>query len=252
MKNSRAVFAVFFGILLIAAGIAVIFLPGADKHPESGGASSEEETKISGSFSDRLGASGYTEEDLEKLGCRQLIIVSGEGTEADVSMYKKGIDGKWSDQGLYTRGFIGRNGMSDNVTEGSLKTPIGLFEVGDAFYIDDKPETGLNSFRITEGTYWINDPGSLYYNKRMTGTDKMDWKSAEDMYRIYPAYKYGFVIEYNTKEVIPGKGSAIFFHIDFGPTAGCVGVSEEMMVRYLKYLDRSENPYILLQRSQES
>ena len=251
MKNIRVVFAAFFGILLIAAGIAVIFIPGSDRETEKEKSSAEKVSEKAVSFSEKISASGYTEEDLKKLGCRQLIIVSGEGTEADVSVYKQEKDGKWSDQGLDTRGFIGKNGMSDDVTEGSRKTPIGLFEVGDAFYIDDKPETGLDSFRITEGTYWINDPDSAYYNKKMTGTDKKDWKSAEDMFRIYPAYKYGFVIEYNTKKVIPGKGSAIFFHIDFGPTAGCVGVSEEMMVRYLGCLDKAENPCILLQRYQE-
>ena len=48
------------------------------------------------------------------------------------------------------------------------------------------------------------------------------------------AYKYVAVVEYNTANIVKGAGSAIFLHCSKGrPTAGCVSVSEESMVKIL-------------------
>ena len=52
-------------------------------------------------------------------------------------------------------------------------------------------------------------------------------------------------IEYAVLYIEKGKGSAIFFHISSSPTAGCVGTSQEMVLEYLKVLDKDKNPYIL-------
>ena len=55
----------------------------------------------------------------------------------------------------------------------------------------------------------------------------------------------GFTIGYNP-ECIPGKGSAIFFHISDRPTAGCVGASEQTVVNLLSVLNPEDNPHILI------
>ena len=86
-----------------------------------------------------------------------------------------------------------------------------MYQVGDGFYIDNVPQTGLNLFQVTENTYWVDDSESIYYNQRVEGMENKDWNSAEHMIDYYPAYKYGFVIEFNTTNIIPEKGSAIFF-----------------------------------------
>jgi L,D-peptidoglycan transpeptidase YkuD (ErfK/YbiS/YcfS/YnhG family) len=62
-------------------------------------------------------------------------------------------------------------------------------------------------------------------------------------------YKYGIVIEYNTSPVIKGNGSAIFLHIWKGesvPTAGCVAVSEENILKILQWLDPAASPLIIM------
>ena len=121
-----------------------------------------------------------------------------------------------------------------------------MYAVGDAFYQESKPATKLNAFKITSKTYWVDDPNSKYYNKRVEGISNKDWSSAEHMSEI-SSYKYGFVIEYNTNPIKKGAGSAIFFHISHNsPTAGCVSVSEDKVLAYLKKLDKSKNPYILI------
>ena len=190
---------------------------------------------------------------LESAGCSfdnlsagQLIVVNSQGSSAVIDMYEKDNNGNWSDLALTSYGYVGSNGVDEKSVEGDRKTPYGLFSVGDMFYIDDKPQTSLGSFRITSDTYWVDDPDSAYYNQRVEGTADMDWTSAEHMISYYSSYKYGFVINYNMNPVVPGKGSAIFFHVGAEPTAGCVAVSEYDMLSYLSVLDAAKNPYILI------
>lgn len=193
-----------------------------------------------------LSRAGYSLSDLEQMGCGQLVVVDSYGSSADVAMYCRGAGGAWENAGLDTNGYVGSAGVSASSWEGSNETPYGLYRVGDGFYIDSAPETGLTLFHVTEDTYWVDDPDSVSYNRRVEGTANKDWDSAEHMIDSYSAYKYGFVIEFNTDAVIPGKGSAMFFHCYWKPTAGCVGVSEKMVLAYLRILDAGKNPYILI------
>ena len=136
--------------------------------------------------------------------------------------------------------------MSPDAHEGAYMTPFGLYPVGEAFYFNEKPITGLDSFVVTPDTYWVDDPASQFYNQRREGVTDKDWNSAEHMIDYPYQYEYGFVIKYNMDPIVPGKGSAIFFHINDKCTAGCVAVSREECLAYLKALDKDKNPYILM------
>ena len=175
----------------------------------------------------------------------QLIVVKSSGSSAGIFFLEKSPDGWFERVDCRAAGWVGRNGVSADKREGDQKTPAGQFPVGEAFYIDDPPDTNLEMFRITEDTYWVDDPGSAFYNQRVEGTKHKDWKSAEHMIRYKTNYKYGFVIGYNT-ECVPGLGSAVFFHVGSRGTAGCVAVSEDVMLNYLRALDREKTPYILI------
>lgn len=178
-------------------------------------------------------------------GSSQLIVVESGGVECKVKMFER--DGSsWFDTGITTYGFVGRGGSSFEAYEGTAKTPLGLFGVGDAYYTENKPQTGLDSFKLTENIYWINDPNSKYYNQKVDTLNDKDWVSAEHMCEAVVDYKYGFVINYNMNPIIKGNGSAIFFHISSGPTLGCVGVTEDYTLQYLAKLDKSKNPQILI------
>jgi len=83
---------------------------------------------------------------------------------------------------------------------------------------------------------------SSYYE----GDPKERWNSFEKL-RI-PAYKYAVGINYNVTNIEPGKGSAISLHIWQGPnkgTSGCTAVSEENMLKILKWLDPNKKPIII-------
>lgn len=193
-----------------------------------------------------LSQNGSTVDVLNAAGCSQLVTVSSSGSSAEIGFYEK-ENGKWvKDSDMTCSGFVGWNGTTYDMHEGGNATPRGLFRVGDAFYQEDRPSTGLNSFAITSDTYWVDDPASKYYNQKVVGTDNKDWDSAEKMWE-HATYLYGFVIEYNTVGTVPGAGSAIFFHTSSGqPTAGCVSTDTANVLRYLSRLDASQNPYIII------
>ena len=156
-------------------------------------------------------------------------------------------DGVWAkDSSLTCQGYVGSNGTTDYMSEGASATPRGLYSVGEAFYQYDAPATGLDSFHITSDTYWVDDPDSDNYNKKVVGDEKLGDDHAEHMSEI-SSYRYGFVINYNTSPTEYGKGSAIFFHVSHdSPTLGCVATSENMVLAYLAKLKASSYPYILI------
>lgn len=172
-------------------------------------------------------------------GCRQLLVVKAEGTEAAITLYA--LEAGWQ-QVFSCRGFVGLGGVRSQKTEGDKATPAGLYPIREAFFQELRPQTGLSSFGITDQTYWVDDPDSSYYNRRVEG--KGDWASAEKM-ADYAAYRYGFVVGYNEARV-PGAGSAIFFHVGDGPTAGCIAAEEAAVLCCLSLLDRAAVPHIFI------
>lgn len=191
-----------------------------------------------------LEKAGSGAETLDALQTAQLVVVDSSGTSANLSFYQKNGDLWERDDSLSASGFVGREGTVTQMSEQVSGTPKGFHPIGTAFYQYDAPATGLESFQITGDTYWVDDPDSRYYNQRVEGTAEQDWSSAEHMASI-PGYKYGFVINYNMPAEY-NKGSAVFFHIGYNPTAGCVAASEDTVLAYLAHLNAAANPYILV------
>lgn len=185
---------------------------------------------------------GY--EELEQIGCSQLVTIVSDGTTAQICGYAC-TEGVWEElPELNCQGRVGRGGVSEDKQEGDGSTPSGLFGIGSAFYITDEPDTKLDVFQITDQTYWVDDPDSAFYNQRVEGTQDKNWNSAEYMIS-YDVYRYGFVVDYNL-QAVKGAGSAIFFHIGDSSTAGCIATAEDMVLAYLKELDKERNPHILI------
>jgi len=186
---------------------------------------------------------GVTEENLPD-DTTQLVVVAADGTAAEIYFFERDRGGWAEVTDMEATGFVGTDGVG-NLTEYNAFTPEGQFPVGPAFYIGDEIATGLDSFQITDETYWVDDPASKYYNMRVEGTADKDWASAERMAASPVSYKCGFVIGYNLDRV-PGAGSAVFFHVGSKPTAGCVATDEDTCLKYLEKLDKNDNPYILI------
>jgi L,D-peptidoglycan transpeptidase YkuD (ErfK/YbiS/YcfS/YnhG family) len=144
---------------------------------------------------------------------------------------------------------IGKNGFAPplNKLEGDGKSPTGIFLLGKLYTYEKQLNTLLEYQQTTKEDKWIDDPNSEDYNKYVRGATNA--KSYENLLLNSDAYKYCMVIEYNTKPVIKGKGSAIFFHLGAKKpyfTAGCVAINEENMKLIVNWLDPKQNPAIIM------
>lgn len=143
----------------------------------------------------------------------------------------------------------GRNGFAPpgQKREGDGKTPSGIFKIAYAFGYAPSCHTGLDYRQGTEKDVWIDDPRSDDYNRWITGSPGN--YSHEKMKRKDHLYKYGMVVKYNMDPIVKGKGSAIFIHVwrsPGKPTAGCIAVSEETIKKLLAFLDRDQQPVIIM------
>lgn len=144
---------------------------------------------------------------------------------------------------------IGRNGFAAPGTkrEGDGKSPTGFFRLGKLFCYEKNADTRMPFIQTTSDDKWIDDPKSNDYNRYVRGETKAH--SYENLKIRNDAYKYCMVIEYNTKPVVKGMGSAIFLHLGEDkplPTNGCVALGEKNMEWLLKWMNPQQKPSIIM------
>lgn len=190
-----------------------------------------------------ISLSGYTLEDIEAQSISQLVVVDSYGSQADIYIFSKNGD-NWVNENLDCKGYIGLAGTGEKKNSKDNITPNGLYPIQDAFHRSEQPLTWLNTFRITENTYWVDDNESDMYNQKVEG--EQDWNSAIRM-KDFDKYEYGFVVGYNTEyPADKEKGSAVFMECGSEPTNGGIAISEEMLLHYLNVLNAGKSPHILI------
>ncbi len=142
---------------------------------------------------------------------------------------------------------IGKNGTTNNKIEGDKKTPKGLFSLGNVYFRKDrnfKPITKLNSISINKQMGWSNDINHKKYNKLIKINKKI---KHEKLFRKDYKYDYVIPINYNTKNIKIGKGSAIFIHLskNYKKTAGCIALKKKDLLILLKIINRKTKIKIL-------
>ena len=135
---------------------------------------------------------------------------------------------------------VGRSGILDPKFEGDGGTPAGVFALREIRYRPDRigkpPVSGLPVYPAKPNDGWCDDPADPNYNRLVAMPYQTDAKS---MWMDAHAYDVLAVIGYNDAPPIPGKGSAVFFHVahdlgdHFGPTAGCVAMRIEDLLTVL-------------------
>jgi L,D-peptidoglycan transpeptidase YkuD (ErfK/YbiS/YcfS/YnhG family) len=160
-------------------------------------------------------------------GCPQRIQVTAPRTRSTTATLVvrecgKRVLGPW-------RARVGRNGLSAHHREGDGTTPTGTFAIGPVVYgMDPDPGVSRRYHRLVCGDWWDEDSRSATYNTfRHVACGKVPpfGGGSEALWRITPAYRLFAVIQYNAAPVVPGRGSAIFLHVDTGhPTNGCVSL----------------------------
>tara|TARA_Y100001958_G_C21179301_1_gene509518 strand:- start:304 stop:795 length:492 start_codon:yes stop_codon:yes gene_type:complete len=135
---------------------------------------------------------------------------------------------------------IGKNGLRLKKKEGDLCTPRGFFSINKVFYRSDKIkkiDTKIKKIKIKKNMGWCNDPLHKKYNSLIDTRLKI---KHEKLFRRDSKYDVIIVIDYNLKNPIPFKGSAIFIHLtnNYKPTAGCVALKENDMFVLLKIINK--------------
>lgn len=190
----------------------------------------------------------YKRLDSLKESSQVLFVMSGLGSGSATAYSFERMQDTWKPFLEPFPAVIGKNGFSDSKTEGDRTSPTGTFELGRCFSRLPNPGTKLDFVQFGKDDFWVDDSSSKYYNTFQKGPPVGRWKSAENLYDIGDVYKSFIVVEYNTKERIPGKGSAIFLHIWSGEnsfTEGCTAISEDKLQQLIKWLDPAKKPLII-------
>lgn len=140
-------------------------------------------------------------------------------------------------------------------SEGDGRSPSGAFALGTAFGY--APASGASWLhlpyrRVTAATECVDDASSRMYNQIVDRTSvSPDWASSEKMREAGEAYRWGVVVEYNTRPAVPDRGSCIFLHISEAlgapgrpivGTAGCTAMSADALQTTMTWLDPAARP----------
>jgi len=196
------------------------------------------------SLADELSATG---------SARQLVTVVApvaHSTTGSLSLWRRAgscwlqIAGPWS-------AWLGKKGVSGRHREGDDTTPSGGFGIGSVIYGSAAdPGVAFRYHRLVCGDWWDEDPSSPAYNTFVhlpCGEQPSFGGASEPLWLSPGAYAYFALIDYNTRPVVAGAGSAIFIHVSFGaPTDGCVALPRAELVELLRWLRPGDSPLIVI------
>jgi L,D-peptidoglycan transpeptidase YkuD (ErfK/YbiS/YcfS/YnhG family) len=162
-----------------------------------------------------------------------VVLVKGSGSSATVRACRRSGGRYLLVLGPFV-GHVGINGVTWSKREGDLKTPAGTFPLRGGFGARGNPGLHLGWFVVDANDVWVDDSASSLYNTHQRKPAAGRWTSAEDLLNT-PAYNYAQVIGYNEART-PGRGSAIFFHVDKGGgTAGCVSLPTSALLSIFRW-----------------
>ncbi len=176
-------------------------------------------------------------------------VAHDEGSSTATVWALERVDGAWTAAMPQFPGNIGRKGVAapGAKREGDGKSPYGAHALGMVFGVAASCPARLPYRQMTDADVWVDDPQADDYNV-LTTRQATRAKSYEDMKRKDDLYKWGLVVEYNTRTIVKGHGSAIFVHLWGGPgkpTAGCLAFAEPRMLEILRWLDPAKKPHVV-------
>ncbi len=210
--------------------------------------------------------------------CTQVIVGTSQNwnsSHASLTLYeKRGKD--WNVAINTWQARLGKNGLAWGCgihppykssapikQEGDQRTPAGIFRIGGAYgYAAQITHLEKLPYRqITERDLWVEDQASPYYNRHiiLTTPPKKAWQKKAQMRQNDHAHSLKLYIGHNDSilggKPIPGRGSAIFFHIwrDQGAraTAGCTTMSELILKSLIARINPDRNPVYVIIPQQE-
>ena len=138
---------------------------------------------------------------------------------------------------------LGKSGIGKKKIEGDNITPKGTFKIIKIYYRKDKITKINSAFKLIEikkNMGWCDDPKSKKYNQLIKLPSKFSY---EKLYRKDNIYDLVLPIDFNTKKIIRGRGSAIFIHVarkNFKPTRGCIALKKNDLIYLLKIIKNNK------------
>ncbi|MFF2186172.1 hypothetical protein [Streptomyces sp. NPDC058155] len=173
------------------------------------------------------------------VAARQAFVVTGEGRDSPrsgVALYERDADTGWQPVTNRWPAHNALRGWTRDHRASDLRSPIGVFTLGDAGGRLPDPGSRLpydeDSDFEAPGTGFLGEPleGSFDYvvaidYNRTPGTTPLD----------------------KERPMGPGKGGGVWIHVDHkGPTQACVSLSRTHMVELLRLLDPAKRPVIVM------
>lgn len=145
-------------------------------------------------------------------------------------MFRAGADGVFTFEPRIVRCALGKGGLiaAAEKREGDRCSPIGRWPLRQVFYRPDRlppPQTALLVAPLTPEMGWCDAPEDSQYNRPV---QHPYCASAERLWREDHVYNILVILGHNDDPVVPGGGSAIFWHLawpDYRPTEGCVALA---------------------------
>ncbi len=207
--------------------------------------------------------------------CQQLLVgkaADWDSSAGQLQRYVRKGRGPWTSVGSRVRVLFGKSGLAWGIgvagqenpgrpkVEGDHRAPAGIFSLGRAY--GDAPTLpsrfSYPYHQVTPADAWIENPSLPQYNQhvRVDPANPPAWFKKEQMRQNDPAHRWKLEIRHNAEPPIPGRGSAIFFHVQRGPnrsSAGCTTMPETNLLEILAWLDPRDYPhYVLLPESEYS
>ena len=136
---------------------------------------------------------------------------------------------------------LGKKGITKNKLEGDKKTPKGTYDLGNLYFRNDKhkkPKTKIKCIPINKEMGWCDDVyNKKNYNKLVQINENI---KCEKLYRNDNKYDFLIPVQYNSKKIIPGKGSAIFIHLtnNYKYTDGCIALKKNDFLILIKLINK--------------
>jgi L,D-peptidoglycan transpeptidase YkuD (ErfK/YbiS/YcfS/YnhG family) len=207
-------------------------------------------------------------------GVRQLLISIAPGwgsAKGTLVALERQADGRWQralgpwpalygKNGLvWGRGVLGTDEPGAHKVERDAKAPAGVFQIGKIYTYDAALPPGARyPFRtVTAADAWVDDPAlPALYNRHLVVDlqNPPPWFEKQKMRHGDPAYRWLVEIRHNADDILPGAGSAIFFHVRRGPerpTWGCTTLAAEHLVALICWLRAEARPHYVLLPSAE-
>ncbi|MER5308664.1 L,D-transpeptidase family protein [Streptomyces sp. NPDC002773] len=172
-------------------------------------------------------------------GTTQALVVTGATTgdnTATATLYERAPGGRWTAAAGPWPAHNALRGWTEDHVAGDLRTPIGVFRLGDAG--GRLPDPGARIPYDQDREFAISGTG--FSGESLEGS--FDHVIAIDYNRVP-----GRTPLDKERPLGPGKGGGVWIHVDHGgPTQACVALEREDLRELLRALDPSRDPVVVM------